>query len=139
MVKNKNGNGTVATSTSAAKVGEDDREELYQWFRDRIRQDPEMLRVLVSKPSITVTIERPTIESNGKTLRGALAQLIAEKFFDTPQKGQTAFDELQRRGRSISKPNVYRECDSLAELGFLTKEDGGYHAVSGMKVRIVEA
>lgn len=144
MAKNKNGN-SVATSVpatvagSAVRLDGDDREQLYQWFRDRIRRDPEMLAILASKPSITVTIERPTIEASGKTLRGGLAQLIAEKFFDTPQKGQAAFDELQRRGRSISKPNVYRECDSLAELGFLTKEEGGYHAVSGMKVRIVEA
>jgi hypothetical protein len=34
---------------------------------------------------------------------------------------------------------VYRELDKLAELGFLTKEDGGYQAVAGMKVRIIES
>jgi hypothetical protein len=39
----------------------------------------------------------------------------------------------------VGKPNVYKECDALTELGFLTKEDGGYQAVPGMKISITEA
>jgi hypothetical protein len=41
------------------------------------------------------------------------------------------FVELQRRGQSTAKPNVYRELDKLALHGFLTKEDGGYRVVAG--------
>jgi Fe2+ or Zn2+ uptake regulation protein len=48
------------------------------------------------------------------------------------------FVELQRRGQSTAKPNVYRELDKLALHGFLTKENAGYLAVKGMKINIVE-
>jgi hypothetical protein len=38
----------------------------------------------------------------------------------------------------VLPPNVYRETDKLANEGFLTKEDGGYVAVEGMKVNITK-
>jgi Fe2+ or Zn2+ uptake regulation protein len=46
--------------------------------------------------------------------------------------GSAAYVELrERRGFSTSKPNVYRELDNFAEMGFVTKEEGGYRAVPG--------
>jgi len=68
-----------------------------------------------------------------------LAILISEGFFADVTSANTAFNELVRRGKGSAKPNVYKECDKLATLGFLTKEDGGYKAVTGMKVNIVKA
>jgi Fe2+ or Zn2+ uptake regulation protein len=54
-------------------------------------------------------------------------------------KANAAYEELKRLGRRVAKPGVYRECDKLAELGFLTREADGYQAVEGMKIRTVEA
>ena len=73
------------------------------------------------------------------TLTGRLAGLIAEGYFDDGATASSAHTELQRRGRGSAKPNVYRECDKLAAMGFLTKESNGYKSVEGMKVNMVEA
>lgn len=54
-------------------------------------------------------------------------------------KAPSVHNELTRRGVSVAKPSVYKECDILTEMGFLRKEQGGYQAVPGMKVNIVEA
>lgn len=43
------------------------------------------------------------------------------------------------RNFRTSKPNVYRECDNLAAMGFLTKVDGGYQTVPDMRDNIVRA
>jgi hypothetical protein len=115
------------------------QEQIYRYIVARAEKDPRILAILVNRPELRVTIERQTIEANAETLRGALALLISRKFFDTPQNGNAAFNELKRLGRAVAKPNVYRELDKLAELGFVTKEETGYLAVPGMKVQIQEA
>lgn len=69
-----------------------------------------------------------------------LAVLISEGFFDSGATGNATFEELKRRGKSIAKSSVYGAADQLAEKGFLTKEaSGGYKAVAGMKVNILDA
>lgn len=105
----------------------------------RARKDDVLLRAIAARPELEVRVTRQTIEVDGSTLRGQLAILISESFFDETITANAAFNELKRRGRSIAVPSVYRECDKLAEMGFLTKESSGYRAVSGMKVNIIEA
>jgi hypothetical protein len=113
--------------------------QLYQAIRHRLLKDAAVLRVLAEKPTIRVEVVRSVVEASGSTLRGRLALLVAEGFFKSAATGNAAYVELQRRAFSTAKPNVYRELDKLAELGFLTKEQGGYLAVAGMLVNIVEA
>ena len=87
-------------------------------------------------PQIEVSYERPTLEVDHKTLRGRLANLIAQGFFDEARTGSAAHSELLRRGFSTAKPNVYKELDRLAEMGFVTKEATGYQGVTAMKVSV---
>lgn len=114
-----------------------DEEALYQRFKARLMKEaPALLRVLATVPEIEIQESRETIEIDGKSVRGALAKLIARGFFDSLKNGNQAFNELQRIGISVSKPNAYKECDKLTSMGFLTKEDGGYLAVENMKANI---
>lgn len=85
-----------------------------------------------------MTISRPKIQMTEDTLSGRLAGLIASGFFESGATASAAYTELQRLGRGSAKPNVYKECDKLAAMGFLTKESNGYRTVDGMKVNIVE-
>ena len=111
-----------------------DFEELYEAIKKRLMLEaPQILKVLAVKPELRIVESAPTIELDGKTLRGRLARMIADGFFDDAKAGNAAFNELKRVGFKTAKPNVYRECDALAELGFLTKESDGFHAVEGMK------
>jgi len=124
----------------AAQTGEVDEDALFERLVARLKKDaPALLRVLVIRPELEVKVERATIEVDGNTLKGRLARLIQEGWFDEPKTGHATFEELQRRGFRTSKPNVYRELDKLAELGFLTKEDGGLQAVRDMKSSIKKA
>jgi hypothetical protein len=133
-----NGAAGDAKTPLAAPLSPDDLERIYAWVRGRAAADPGILQILANRPELRVTVQRTVIETDGGTLRGALALLISQGFFDSPQNGNTAFNELKRRGNRCAKPNIYRELDKLSELGFVTKEATGYQTVSGMKVNIVE-
>lgn len=104
----------------------------------RAEKDPRILAVLKRVPEITVAVKTHKIEADGDSLRGGVAILITEKFFDDTITASAAYTELRRRGMSVAKPSVYAECDKLAAIGFLTKESNGYRAVQGMKINIIE-
>jgi hypothetical protein len=114
-----------------------DEEQMFERFRDRLLKDPRVLEVLATQREILVAVSVEKLQIDGKSLRGRLAQLIAKGFFDNVTNANQAFEELKRIGVSIAKPSVYKECDNLAALGFLTKENGGYQAVPDMKVNVV--
>jgi hypothetical protein len=114
-----------------------DEEALYQRIKARlVKEAPAILQVLRIAPEIEIRETRETIEVDGKSLRGRLATLITKGFFDEPKTGNAAFNELKRTGAATAKPNVYRECDKLNQLGFLTNEGDGYQMVANMKSSI---
>jgi len=135
----------VHSPTPASAKGWDPMEEdQYQKWKTRLiaelRQEaPALLKVLGTSPELEVTIERKVVEINTSTLRGRLAQLVAEDFFAEPQTGHKAFVELKRCGFATSKPNVYRELHGLAALGVVTVEGDGFRVAPGAKVRLKRA
>jgi hypothetical protein len=116
-----------------------DMDAIYAEVKRRAAADPGVLALLYSVPEIEITVTRQKVQLTDETLTGRLAGLIAGGFFDDGATASAAHTELQRRGRGSAKPNVYRECDKLAGMGFLTKESNGYKSVDGMKVNLVEA
>jgi hypothetical protein len=111
---------------------------LYQDFKRRILAEPAVLRVLGEKKTIDVAVKRQTIELDGSSWMGRVAALIAEGFFDTPQKSSVVFREATRRGATGVAPRADEACKKLLAMGFLTREEDGFQAVEGMKVNIVE-
>jgi hypothetical protein len=111
---------------------------LYKQIFIRLLQDlpehPRVLQLMASSPEIVVRVQKQTVELDGGTLRGRLAILVSEGFFDNRSTGYSAWQELTRRGIGSAKPNVYRELDELTKMGFLLKSDEGYQSVAGMKV-----
>lgn len=131
--------GSPVVATPAAG-GQLDIGAIYAEVKRRAVADPELLAVIMRRPAIQVTVTRHTIQTSDDKIDGMLAILISEGFFDDGATGNAAFEELKRRGKSVAKPSVYRAADGLAEKGFLTKEaSGGYQAVKGMKVNILDA
>ena len=117
-----NGQATTALARDVARI---------------ITSDPEFvasLSVLAAGRDLSVLVKREVVSLTDQTLRGKLAVLMCEGFFDEARNGNTAFNELNRRGVKTAKPNVYRELDALAELGFATKEPAGYQRVPGIKI-----
>lgn len=138
------GSGTKGPDASSAEnspfpLDNGDLDAIYAYVKQRAAKDPGVLQILQQQPELRVKVDRVTIEVDGATVRGQLAILITKGFFDSAQNGNAAFNELKRLGRPCAKPNVYRELDKLAEMGFVTKEDAGYQAVKAMKVNIAGA
>jgi hypothetical protein len=123
-------------AVAAAVQGNGSLDEIYAYVRQRLLADPRVLKAAAEAPEIELSISRPTLEADHNSLRGRLAHLIAEKFFDSGATGSAAWTELKRRGFPTSKPNVYNELDRLAKMGFLYKTGEGYQKVEGAKVRV---
>lgn len=121
-----------------------DLEAVYRYIIDRATREapPALLRVVMQRPELKIQRELRTIDQDAGTLKGALAILIAEKFFDGVREFVDVRRECIRRGFLSNKaPNqqISTSLQSLVELGFLTKEGDCFQAVAGMKVNIVEA
>ena len=112
---------------------------VYAEVKRRAEADPGILALLRKHPEIELTVVREKIAMTEETLSGRLAGLIAAGFFDGGATASAAHTELQRLGRGSAKPNVYRECDKLSAMGFLTRESNGYKSVEDMKVNVVGA
>jgi len=125
-------------ATVAAPIG--DLDAIYQEVKRRLSAEtPALLRVLAVKPELEVRVERRTVQADGSSLKGRIAQLIADGFFDEGRSQSNTRTELKRRGSEPNFGNLSREMGALHKDGFLVREsDDSYHAVPGMKVNIVE-
>lgn len=117
-----------------------DIEALYQTIRDRLMQEaPALIRVLATKPEIEVAVERKVLTIEGDSLKGRLARMIANGFFDEGRTQGAARSELKRTGSDVNQGNLWKTLAALQSDGFVTKEGGDtYRAVPGMKVNVVE-
>jgi hypothetical protein len=125
-----------------------ENESLYQAFKARLIKelpgDARLMQVVLSRPELKVLVKREVLEVNGDTLRGRIARLLADGFFDDAKAPGATIQELLKRGASADvKFNTSKELMALTSLGFLIKlgktSDSKYEAVPGMKVNIVEA
>jgi hypothetical protein len=118
-----------------------DEEELYQRFKVRLMQEaPTLIKLLTLKTEIEVLVERRVIMVDGQSLRGRLAKLIADNFFDVGRTNRDAVKELGRTGKSAHDSNVLREIRELISMGFLHRTPGDrFQAVSDAKVNVVES
>lgn len=101
--------------------------------------DPVLFKLLVQKPELMVEVTRKVVQIDGTSLRGRVARLLAEGFFDDGKKQTAVRNQLKRTGPDVNDGNLYQNLKGLVADGFLTLEgDKSYHAVQGMKVNVVE-
>jgi Fe2+ or Zn2+ uptake regulation protein len=91
---------------------------IYAEVKRRAQNDPSILAVLAEKAELTVTVQRKVVQATQESLRGKVAILISESFFEEVTSANSAYNELVRRGASVAKPSVYKECDILTSMGF---------------------
>lgn len=111
-------------------------------FVRQLRQHPEVIALLRQEPEIRVTIDRPVSEFDGNSLKGRMARLITEKFFEKPKAHGEILTECKRRQwveqKSKGGAIIYNPLEELARMGFLTVEADGYQSVAGMKITVVQ-
>lgn len=114
-----------------------DEEALFQRFKARLLKEPAVLRVLASQPEIVVETEKRTLEEDGSSLRGRIARLIAQGFFDEPKPSASAVrKELKRTGGDSPETNITPILKEYQKYGFLTLESEGWKSVREMKTAI---
>lgn len=129
----------VSGPPEIASNGGGDLEWLIRTIKERA---PKVLEILAQKPTIEITLERPRVDWDANSIKGRLAQLVAQKFFAQPKKQADVLREFKRRGWLDAKTGnavVIRPMAEITELGFLTIEAEGYQEVAGMEVLLHEA
>ena len=130
-----------APNTPLASNGTINTEALWIEFLSRLRKDPVLLHIAVTKPEIAVTIKRQTVEMNSETLIGSIACMLHRGFFKLARESAQVRAELIRTGGAdrLSNANLANALAKLHGYGFLTKESTGWQEVPGMKVNLIEA
>jgi hypothetical protein len=112
-----------------------------QWFsavwplvRDRVAADPQIVQLLQNQNEIRVTVKTQQITLSDDTLRGRLALLIAEGFFDVGRKSGQVLSKLDSIGQRSAPPNLSRELAALTTMGFLLKDGTTYTKKAGVKI-----
>jgi hypothetical protein len=113
-------------------------DDVYDYICERLRVDKPLLALAMQVPEIEVRQERNVLAMDMKSLPGRVAALIARGFFDKPTSPADTIKEFTRIGQPTIHPRLSEAFTKLTGLGFLTKEENGYQAVEGMKVRIIE-
>jgi hypothetical protein len=132
----------IATTIAGEPLNFDN---LYQQVKQRlIKEQPGLIKLLVEQPEIELSIERPTVKMDGKSLKGRLARMIHQGFFrpEKDAKGKTqgaARAELKRTGSDVNTGNLSTAFSDFVSMGFLTNENGEYAEVPSMRKNIVAA
>jgi hypothetical protein len=117
---------------------ETEREAMYDWIVAKAQKDPGVLRFLTIRPEIQVDISRKFIVLSDSSLKGRVALMIVDGFFDSGVTGYQVWQYLSAHGVACGKPNAYTACAELCNMGFLVKESKGdatnYKRVLGLKV-----
>jgi hypothetical protein len=116
-----------------------DNDALYLAFKARLIEEvPALLKVIVTKPEIEMTVQRKTIQLDEYSLKGRIARLLREGFFREPRACNAVRTALKRTGPDANTANIGRVLDDFTRDGFVTDEGAGYLEVPGMKVNILE-
>ncbi len=118
-------------------AGSFDLDAIYAAVKERALADPGILRVLTERPELEVRVERRVVQIDGASLRGRVARLLAEGFFDGGASNSGTRAELKRTGADVNNANLARVLAEFQRDGFLTLEGSNYRAVQGMKVNVV--
>lgn len=116
-----------------------------------IRLQPTIEKLIVSteQPKIEVSVDRPIVKTSDETIKGKIALLIHEGFFDAPRKAKELTTEVAARGwgkwsSGGSNVTMYHELTWLCSKGFLREEKGKekgktWKALAESKKRIKES
>lgn len=117
-----------------------DEEALYQRFKARLLADaPALLKLVTTVPELHVEIQRPIVEVDGKSLRGRIARLLADSWFEKATLITAVHDELVRAGADWPRVATANELNAMTKDGILvqdTRTDGVkvYTRAPGLKV-----
>lgn len=105
------------------------------------RNHPIFLKLNRELPDLDVAVERPTVETNEASIRGKLAVLISDGFFDSPKAPKEVIAEAGTRGwgkwsGGSNRVRLFEELKWYCSVAFLRNEGGSYTLLPGVSKRI---
>jgi hypothetical protein len=132
--------GAARSSATLAPAEMHSVDAIYEELKRRLLADPVVMRVLQEKPEIEVLVEKKTVQIDGSSLVGRVAQLLAKGFFDGGATNAGTRAELKRTGPDVNNANLARVLSQFVKDGFMTLESGDrFTAVKDMKVNVKRA
>ena len=104
-----------------------------------LQSHPALIELLRERPTLKVTVRRPTLNLDDSTMKGKIATLIADGFFALPRSVVDVQKELNRRGCKTPTTNIYAPIDKLSADGCLIVENKNYQISPNLKIETVEA
>jgi hypothetical protein len=87
--------------------------------REAVAQDPVALRLFVAAPELEVITTPKIIKIDGESLRGSLALMIHQGFFNKDVTAKDVTIYLKNIGRGTANSNLSRELKAFTKMGFL--------------------
>lgn len=119
-------------------IDRDQLEAIYRELKNRLiddmRTDPILLKLVAAQPEIVIEFEPKVVELDGNGLKGRLARLIAQGFFDTPRRQGTTRTELARTGSDVNSGSLSTAFNEFVRDGFLVRDNDDYSRAPGLKV-----
>lgn len=109
---------------------------LFEALRERCQRDATLLRLVMQRPEIELSITRRVIQVDGTTSRGRIVALLASGFYDAGATNSGTRQELKRTGGDMNNGTISKVLTELLGDGFLTRDGDSFKAVPGMKVNI---
>jgi len=130
---------TAPSGRNAGWTPAGDEDALYQRFKTRLASEaPQLLAIAATRPGIEVTVTVERIAVDGRSLRGRIARLIADGFFEKARTSTDVTEALVRAGWDRSPIALNTELRELTELGFFTRDNKWISLVPGMEVNVIE-
>jgi hypothetical protein len=112
--------------------------DVWPLCRDSVAKDPAIISVVSRFPEIEILRKREKIELHGQALRGRLAKMIADGFFDAGAQLAECSLHLNSIGQGTANKQLSRELGVLTSMGFLVKNGNTnqtqYKRVPGLRV-----
>jgi hypothetical protein len=128
---------SIGEARSAFSDG--DLEKLYQAFKARLidecRIDPILLQLLTQRPELVVEVEPRVVTLDGSSLKGRVAQLIAQGWLAEKRTTSGIRHELVRTGPDPGGGGRLSETlNGLLGDGFLVRAGDGWLQAPGIKI-----
>lgn len=122
-----------------------DQDSIVQMVIERLKVEPGViLNISKASPEIRLTLNKPIVEADDSTIRGKLAVLLSEGFFDQPRPRKDILAEVEARGwgdwaGGNNSVRMYNELQWFQSNYFMRKEGQTWFALIGSKGRVASS
>lgn len=126
----------AAPAEQSAESEERQFERFKAWLLRDLEVDPVFTRLLANTPELEVQFTRRTVTLTDDTLRGRVARLLAQGWFETPRTVGGCRAELKRTGTDPGGGGTLGQIlNQFVAERFMVRVNDGFSLAPGVKIR----